>query len=735
MRPFALLLRRRDPELASLRIAARAAIVVPAVFALAHYLIGQAQTTIFSVFGSFAVLVLTEFGGPRRARLLAYLGIAAAGLVLIPLGTLCSEMPVVATAAMAAVGFTILFSGLINGFFAAGGFAALLAFILSTNVPAPVSAVPERLAGWALACTVGISAAMLLWPARPRAELRAPAARACEALADLLDPEPSSPAAVRVGAAREAVAELRRRFLATPYRPTGPSGSTEALAFLVDELDWLGALVLPADGERQGTMLCRAENREVLTAAIAVLRAAAASLDGLDALPDLDRLEAARDAVLEALVREVGDLEATSDDSVLLSALAPSFRMRELSFATGEIGANALRAVGRAAPDRDRSRRAAAAIAAVATLVAGHLSPQSVWFRNSVRGAAALAAATFVAQQASLQHAFWVVLGTLSVLRSNALGTGSTVVSALVGTAVGIVAGVGLILLIGTDLPVLWGVLPVAVLLAAYAPRAISFAAGQAGFTVVVLVLFTIIQPTGWTVGLVRVEDVAIGFAISLTVGLLLWPRGAGALVRHSLADAFRRSADYVAGAVRALERGSADAPVLSARRAARAAANRLDDAVRQLLAERGADRLEPESVGTLVAGATRLQLAGHSLLTLARMVDGAPPPERCAGALDADVDALRSWYVALGDTVERSAAAPAEARDGGDGGRRVLRCAREAVADGDPAQIRAALGLLVASHHLDNLRRLELHLVETAARLPVAARPRGWQGVLAIVG
>ena len=76
----------------------------------------------------------------------------------------------------------------------------------------------------------------------------------------------------------------------------------------------------------------------------------------------------------------------------------------------------------------------------------------------------------------------------------------------------------------------LWALLPAAVLLAAYAPRAISFAVGQAGFTIVLLILFNLIQPTGWTVGLVRVEDVAVGFAVSLAVGFLFWPRGVGDL-------------------------------------------------------------------------------------------------------------------------------------------------------------------------------------------------------------
>jgi hypothetical protein len=88
-----------------------------------------------------------------------------------------------------------------------------------------------------------------------------------------------------------------------------------------------------------------------------------------------------------------------------------------------------------------------------------------------------------VIQLASVQHAFWVVLATLSVLRSNALGTGASVLAALAGTIVGIVVGGVVVYSIGTSDAVLWAALPPALLLAAYAPRAISFAAGQAGFT------------------------------------------------------------------------------------------------------------------------------------------------------------------------------------------------------------------------------------------------------------
>ena len=70
----------------------------------------------------------------------------------------------------------------------------------------------------------------------------------------------------------------------------------------------------------------------------------------------------------------------------------------------------------------------------------------------------------------------------------------------------------------------------------------ISFAAGQAGFTVLVVILFNIIVPTGWRVGLTRVEDVAIGCAVSVVVGLLFWPRGATSALGRALADAFADS-------------------------------------------------------------------------------------------------------------------------------------------------------------------------------------------------
>jgi uncharacterized membrane protein YccC len=702
---------------------------MPAVFAFADRAIQNTNTTLFAAFGSIALLVLTDFGGPWRRRLAAYLALAVSGVALITLGTLCSQTPWLAVAAMAVVGFLILFSGVISNYFAAGGSAALLLFVIPVAFPGPPSAIPARLEGWALASAAGICAVMLLWPSQPRDKLRAAAARACGSLADLLDSELSgnrSAIATGTEAGSAAVADLRRSFVATPYRPSGPTGSTEALAFLVDAFEWLlSVLSATARGIESGSEPCRNENREVMAASTAVLRASAANLDGQRRQPDLDRLERAQEAVVGSLVQEVTELPGPQEGIALPTLLEPTFRMRELSFAAREIGVNSLLASGGAAPGSEAAPRARSVLRATGRLLVEHASPRSPRFRNSLRGAAGLTVAVLVIELASLQHAFWVALATLSVLRSSALSTGSTVVSALAGTTVGIVIGGLLVYAIGTEETVLWAVLPPAVLLAAYAPRAISFAAGQAGFTVVVLIVFNIIQPSGWMIGLVRVEDVAIGCAISLAVGVLFWPRGAERLLRESLAAAYARSADYVASAAQRLIGAGGTPPtesaLASARAAARGAAHRLDDAHRQYLGEHRPEPANIDSVVTLVGGAARVRLAAYSLSTLTPAPAGGPRLDTCADALGADVDALRSWYLSLSSALaDRTPISPTQPPDDSDGVE-VVRCVSRAFAAGDEGTVGPALNLLWAGQHLDHLRQLAIQLTQATTELPRA--------------
>ena len=709
---------------------------MPAVFAFADKVIGNPQTATFAAFGSFAMLVLVDFTGPMRSRFIAYLALAGVGAVNIVVGTLCSQNDWLAAGAMAVVGFAILFSGAINGYFAAAATSALLTFILPVTIPAPFTEVPARLGGWGLAAAAGIVAHFVLWPARPRAGLRRDAAEAAAALAELLDADlADDPDRVesRAHAAGQAVAGLRRSYLMAPHRPTGPIGPMAALASLVDELDWLKSFLAPAPGF-SSVVLRRAEDAEALAATAGVLRASAATLTGSEERPDFRRLDAARDAVAEELARRISASPASSDDELLGSALEPTFRIRAASYSARQVAGYSLLASGRPAPELDEMdvaggdvtvRPARAAVEATERLATEHAGGGSIWLRNSLRGAAGLAVAVFIAQRGGLQHSFWVVLGTISVLRSNALGTGWSVLTALVGTAVGILIGAGLVIAIGTHEAVLWVVLPFAVLLAAYAPRAISFAAGQAGFTVVLFILFNIIQPSGWRVGVVRLEDVAIGFAISLGVGLLFWPRGAAALLRENLAAAYGRSADYVVATTREIIDESDSGSSAELAQTADAALHRLDDAFRQYLSERSATSVRLEEVAGLVAGAARVRRAGQSLSMLGRMTDDTRLT-RCGANLDGEIYAVRSWYVTLGDSFVHSTSIPPPHIRDAQGRAQLLECVRAAVSSGDGANARSALVLLWANQHLDALWRLESHLgklAEQAAR-PAEAEP-----------
>ena len=102
-------------ELDPLKSAARAAIVMPAVFALAHKVIGQPRTSIFATFGSFAMLVLVEFTGTGRSRPAGIFRVGMCGRRVHHARNPLLENECIAARAMAAVGFGTPCSGEING--------------------------------------------------------------------------------------------------------------------------------------------------------------------------------------------------------------------------------------------------------------------------------------------------------------------------------------------------------------------------------------------------------------------------------------------------------------------------------------------------------------------------------------------------------------------------------------------------------------------------------------------
>jgi hypothetical protein len=78
-----------DPGHVSLRRGLRAAVVLPLLLASGTRLAGPGQSvSAFLVFGAMSLLVLADFGGPSRSRVLAYLTTVLVGIPLVAVGTL-----------------------------------------------------------------------------------------------------------------------------------------------------------------------------------------------------------------------------------------------------------------------------------------------------------------------------------------------------------------------------------------------------------------------------------------------------------------------------------------------------------------------------------------------------------------------------------------------------------------------------------------------------------------------
>ncbi|SDO67828.1 Uncharacterized membrane protein YccC [Actinacidiphila guanduensis] len=748
-------LRTRDAGLAALRRAGRAAIVAPGLFALGTEVIGNPMTALFSSFGSIALLLFVDFGGPRKDRLAAQSALVAAGLVLVTLGTLASRSAWSAGPATLAVAFLILFSGVVSSVLATASTAMLATFVLSVSLKGPVSGIPDRLAGYAMAGAASVVAVTLLWPAPARDPLRAAVIRACALLARRLRAEadrvdrghvPAGRAAPSEEAA-EAATALRRTFFATPYRPTGLSTEARAMVRLVDEVAWLEAILdrTPVDGPASPS---HAAVRGAKASAADLLERATRRLEASDTDPegfrrDLAELRQARTAMEQAAMAVAAPSGAgpgpSPDVAGFVSSLEPGFRAQEAAAAVTAIAGNI--ALGVAARNRPWWRRAlgrgssglAGQLSSAQERAGAHVEAHSVWLHNSLRGAVALGLAVLVAALTGVQHSFWVAFGTLAVLRSSALLTGQNALRALLGTVVGILIGGGILSAVGSDTTALWLLLPLALFFAGLAPAAISFAAGQAGFTAVLLILFDIIAPSGWSIGLVRFEDMAIGCAVSVGVGALFWPRGAGAALGRAMSDAVGDSARYLRRSVEyGIARCDPGVPGGSLpeaeRRAAAAAARRLDDAFRGFLAERGTKHLPLADVTVLLTAVAVLRLTADAVLDLWRHEDGTAGGDRTRVRLEvlrmaADVC---DWFRQASRALAGQGPVPPRPAGGAGADGRLLEAVRRDLAGSGGEGTATAVRVIWTADHLDVARRLQEQMVGPAREVAAQLTSRG---------
>jgi uncharacterized membrane protein YccC len=715
-----------DPGFAALRRAARAAIVIPLAFAFADLVLRQPQSLIFVVFGCFSLLVISDFGGLRPQRAIAYLTATVVGAVLVALGTLASSSPWLAAFAMLLVGFVISFSRVFGGYTAAANLGMLLAFVIAVTIPGSVDVIPARVGGWAMAGLVSTAAAVALWPRFERVAAYHLAAKALPAIADLVDAmrlprrERDMPRLQEI--ARKKVDAARSAYATTAKRPFGPRRRDRAFAQLLVELDRLLQIVERPFNEQQPVMRAGlVEADRLVDSAINALRSSAEVLTG-GAPPDLDAIEAAREQHRVARDRWAAEqLKAGRPAEQVLDGLDFEDTLRVVSYLAFTLGSNAVAAAG-AKPDAGDT-----AVDVIRTIQT-HLESPSTVLQGSLRVAIGLALAVWVASTFGFSHGFWVVLGTIQVLRSNALGTGRTIVLAVVGNVIGVAIG-GLFAAVAGNHPALmWMALPITVFGAAYSATTIGFMLSQAAFTINLIVVFNLITPAGWQVGLVRIEDVIVGALISLLVGLLLWPQGARRELARGLGSVYQGVVAYLEQAfdqVLGFEAASGADPQ---RQVAIRARDRVGESFETFITERGASPADQDTAALLLASANQLILAGDLLVVIAGAM-GYAADRSAAGAREVrgQVQVLLGAYGRLADELNLSRTTAPESQVSMASVRHAeLNCLRHWQSNPDVG--RGAMAVVMAGEWVQNLARLEVDLEEAVTTTAGAAQRPWWR-------
>ena len=604
--------RARWADRAAIGQGLRTAVVAFGGFALGYWGMHRLQVAVFATFGGLALSGIADFGGRLRGRAPANAAATAAGVGLAALGTWASTQVVAAaTAVTFAVGIGIVVSGLLGGYFAAAPNAVILYYLVAIGSPAPAAAVPDRIYGVLIGGALATVASVVLWPERPVSDIRLALAGWAGALADALSDDALSDDALSddapyhdgcpPGVSRPPGA-IRAAVDAGSDRPAGPTLRDRATLYLLNDLERLDRLAARTAGATGLPF-----DRESRAAAGMALQRVAATLRRGPGAPDPADPE---------LLDQPPDHDARGGHTRPEQPFGLAARLRA---AAGSAERHAALAVGAAPPRSGYGSRLSSPVLHAQRRLRANLSPRSVHLQDGLRTGTALALAYLLARHFALQHGFWVELATLTVVRSGAAATTRFVGRAVAGTALGVALAFAVIGTAGSHAAAYAVITPVAIAMAIYLRSAFGFVAGQAGFTVSVLVLFSLLSPGGWHIAIVRMEDVLVGAAAGLAASVVAWPRGAMAALGPAAADLVQASTRYlrrtvdivVGGPVPGTDPGpeTGSGPE-QARQAAMAAVVRAESAFAQMIAERS-DQEMTAGWAAVMAAANRLWYAG----------------------------------------------------------------------------------------------------------------------------
>ncbi|GAA2658339.1 FUSC family protein [Streptomyces lunalinharesii] len=642
--PLGRLLRRPDAA-PQLRRALWATLAGLGAFYLLRYVFDEPAMALYALFGALPLTLFSRLPGTARERTGPLLAALPAGLLLVTAGTLLAAHSWSAALGMFVVAFVTSYLGV--GGPAAGGLATSfqLYYLLPCFPPYAPDALGERLGGLAVGMVTAALVDRLLWqgPLPPPyrillAEAVDAAAEYCALVARRIagtGDETAPPPHDRVD---RTLFATRLSQVALPERPTGASllhrglyDVRALLRHLVNQLDRISTgLGSPAPDEAH--LLDR--TADGLRRAAVVLRSSAVTSPSPDPLVEaLRSFGVARLAAVRSATPRRLRLAAVVHDTA----------------AAGMLLAEAARIAFGAAPRRPWRRLGSpfryATVGAPVRYwyrLRLHLTPRSVLFQNALRAALALAGARLLVGGLDLPHGFWVLLATLSLLRTSASDTRGALGPAFLGTGLGAVVA-GLLVVVAGDTPAVYLVAaPLVVFLGFGIGPLLGTVWVQAALTLTLVTVFAQVEPPDLAIPTWRFLDVLVGGLIGAAAALLAWPRGARSELRRSAVRFMATSAQTCQAITERLCRppahaDTADADATDADATMLRAADRtlrLVQAAYTQYRTEGASRKDPELPWELAMASGYTTVGGGALLLSEHAADTAPLPPDVATQL-----------------------------------------------------------------------------------------------------
>jgi uncharacterized membrane protein YccC len=549
-------LRRRDPDHRIVLRAVRLSLAALPAYYVCLYGIGNGVLATYVVFGVIAAGAFVKLHGSARVRARILLMVLPVIWSLIAVGTVLDVNIWGSVAATLVVGFSIAFFG-VGGPRLVGLAGGLQLFFIVANFPPHhANALPARLIGATVGVVLTALGEVLLWPDPEPVSYRRRLAQAAEAVAGLMEASADVVAGRSAGDGEMARCQDRVTQAVEQTRMTGlPRNGRPLSAGRRDRALRDGAAAIQEIAEQVRRLSARpdlahgrhADVADLLRHCAAAMRRAGRTL--VDGRPP----PAASPQPGDASERDLVDIDEL-DHFRLHAFLRTTLEHVRILAVAADV------AVGAPIPSDGQPPGGSDAfwyarhneVSLFWRQFRVHLTPRSVYFQGALRLAVALAGARAVAGEFDLSHGFWVLLGTLTIMRTSAASTRTTLFSAAVGTLIGAVVS-GLLLSFTDGAPGYAVELALATLLAFALGPMLGLAWSQAFLTLMITLVFAQLAPADWSLARVRLMDVLVGGSVGIVAGVMMWPRGAGGELRRRMAAYLKADADLIDETVAAL--------------------------------------------------------------------------------------------------------------------------------------------------------------------------------------